>query len=183
MAEGLKNIERKVVRTGLAVGMAAAFWGLSTPNANASGVGGCKGSECTGRSPVGLCDGDAKTVASIAVIPEHMRAYAGQLDLRYSPSCKANWGRFTAAQNRSLVFSLFKKDTMFPFGRVTVWNPGEPSQDAVDGTLNSGLAGTSYTAMVDGTRAACTGVEIYYSSVDEPPTEDDSVGWTWGPCR
>jgi hypothetical protein len=185
MPERMHSIEQKLVRSSLVVGIAATLWclGPASENANSEVTGGCHGSGCTGLDPTNRCDGDAETVASIAIVPENMHAYAGQLDLRYSESCEANWARFTAAQNRGLVFSLFKSNPQFPFGRVTVWNSGESSQSAVEGSVRSGVAGTSWTAMVDGTKEACTGVEIYYAKADEAPTEKDSVGWTWGPCR
>lgn len=46
------------------------------------------GPDCTGEDPEKHCADDAITAASMAITTE--LGYAGQLELRYSPSCKAN---------------------------------------------------------------------------------------------
>lgn len=167
----------------VALGAAATF-GLSSlmpTNAEAASVegatGGCYGQECVGKNPEGLCDGDAITVASMA-IKTLGGSYAGQLDLRYSDSCKANWGRFTRWEGRLLS----PASTVPLWGRVTSWNPGEESQNAIKG---AGVVGSNWTNMVDGTKEACTGVEIIKpdsSIADSPGSENHSDGWFWGPC-
>src|SRR5476649_1249641 len=63
---------------------------------------GCYGASCTGLDPTGRCDSDAYTVASIAINADN-GVYLGQLDLRYSPSCAANWGRFTTASGARYI--------------------------------------------------------------------------------
>jgi hypothetical protein len=72
--------------------------------------GGCYGASCNGKNPMGLCESDAFTAAAMGVA-------GGMLELRYSPSCKANWGRYTQ-YNREL-------NTLYP--RMTAWNPGGTS--------------------------------------------------------
>lgn len=145
----------------------------------AANTAGCYGSGCTGKDPTGLCDGDAYTVASMEV--NTVLGYAGQLDLRYSPSCAANWGRFTPALRPS-EFLRFALGMSVPYaGRLTVWNPGERSQGFVERTPAPWEL-TDWTKMVDGTKTACTGVEVIYSTGREPGYGGESTGWNWGPC-
>jgi hypothetical protein len=149
---------------------------ISTPTA----THGCYGAECTGLDPKGRCDGDAEIVASMAV--EDWFASPGQLDLRYSESCKANWGRFTPY---SRYFNAAALGSSVPlWGRVTVWNPGEPSQPTVQSKGTAPLFGSDWSRMVDGTKTACTGVEVFWISdyKDSLSPTIESSGWHWGPC-
>jgi hypothetical protein len=149
--------------------------------ARAAATHGCFGAGCTGLDPTNRCDGDAYTVHSIAI---NSGMYLGQLDLRYSPSCKANWGRFTSASGPRYVL-LAETGQSYPFGgRVTVWNPGGPSQQTVQKYYT--CLGAPYTScsfwsrMVDGRGTACTGVEPWTRTMNGNGPE--SRGWFWGPC-
>lgn len=65
----------------LATGLAAA------PNASAATS--CLGATCNGKNPAATtCANDARTVA------DNKQAPIGAMELRYSPSCRAAWGRF-----------------------------------------------------------------------------------------
>lgn len=154
----------------------------ATGNVRLVASGGCSGSGCNGKDPADLC-GDGITVAS-----EDIKGM-GLLELRYSRSCKANWGRFTAYTS---LLPWIANATIY--AKVTVWNPGRESYlTAHHGTGKN----SSWSYMTDGNPKACTGVEIVivnqkgndYKIEDEYPdgqidTSGDSrsLGWTWGPC-
>ncbi|MEU3561882.1 DUF2690 domain-containing protein [Kitasatospora sp. NPDC006786] len=54
---------------------------------------GCYGSSCNRQDPVDMgCSTDAYTVESVA-------STLGTIELRYSPSCRANWARISGASN------------------------------------------------------------------------------------
>ncbi len=163
------------------IALVGAFVTPASPAAAATG--GCYGASCTGLDPTGRCDSDAYTVHSIAINDAAM--YLGQLDLRYSPSCAANWGRFTIASGARYV-ALWNSGLSVPVGgRVTAWNPGGPSQQPVQANYaDCGLPWSSCTVwsrMVDGRGTACTGVEPSTRSSDSHAPE--SKGWYWGPLR
>jgi hypothetical protein len=143
-----------------------------------AGHDGCYGATCNGKNPSDYCT-DGRTVAAMGV-------YGGMLELRYSRSCKANWARYTPYRR--------ELESLYP--RVTVWNPGGTSYKLAH--LSMGFNGSSWTEMTDGTKTACTGVEIvvihqsgndhkieetYPDAQYDVNGEDDSQGWTWGPCR
>lgn len=113
---------------------AAVFWAFFAvslgASAHAENTAGCYGSDCTGKNPVGLCDGDAYTVDSMEV--KTGLGYAGPLDLRYSPSCAAYWGRFSVVYRTQHILAFAKGLSIPNYGRVTVWNPGEPSEIGVE---------------------------------------------------
>jgi hypothetical protein len=160
------------------LGLAAAGFAASPAQAATHG---CYGASCTGLDPTGRCDGDAYTVLSIAINSGPL--YMGQLDLRYSPGCAANWGRFTTASGARDV-TLWLANQPFPFGgRVTAWNPGGPSQQSVQSNYSCGSAPfgscSFWSRMVDGRGKACTGVEPF---TDSYPDGVESQGWFWGPC-
>lgn len=136
----------------------------------------CYGASCTGQNPEGRCNGDAKTVGAMDI--DHQ----GMLELRWSPSCVANWGRFTPYWRWE---AGLQASGIAMWVRVTVWNPGAPSQ----GTAYHAryFAGeSSYSYMTDGRPKACTGVEIFHDYMPESgsgmPGDMVSQGWFWGPC-
>lgn len=135
----------------------------------------CYGAGCKGLNPEGRCAHDAKTVGAMDVGD-------GMLELRWSPSCVANWGRFTA-YTRTEAF--YARANISIHARVTVWNPGMPSYQTA---YHSRMIGEStWSLMTDGRPTACTGVEITHvfhsSSGSGAIDENQSQGWTWGPCR
>lgn len=144
----------------------------------AASTGGCYGSSCNGKDPTGLCD-DGITVAS-------KRVQNGFLELRYSKSCKSNWGRYTLWSIDANTYDMSK---IIVYARVTVWNPGGTSYELAHKAKTN--HGTSWSKMVDGTKEACTGVEVITLSEEwsggvspENPTPanwQDKV-WNWGPC-
>ncbi|MGW7582393.1 DUF2690 domain-containing protein [Kitasatospora sp. NPDC054768] len=75
---------------------ATALGGLAAPTASAATprvTAGCYGSSCNGQDPVDMgCSPDAYTVESVD-------SAKGTIELRYSPSCKANWARISGASN------------------------------------------------------------------------------------
>jgi hypothetical protein len=182
----------RLLQLALAILIAATVGLFAAPATPASAAtGGCKASGCVGLDPMGRCDGDAYTVRSIAIITDN--GYAGQLDLRYSKSCVANWGRFTVSHNLGKFVASFVGPVPL-YGRVTVWNPGKPSQQPAQANILSWAFSGEYTTwskMVDGTGLACTGVEPFYHDLTNQsgpvgPNYGnggiESKGWFWGPC-
>ncbi|MFD8542629.1 DUF2690 domain-containing protein [Streptomyces sp. NPDC059649] len=61
---------------------------VTAPSASASAATSCLGSSCNGRNPAHTtCANDARTVAEGS-------GPITAMELRYSPSCRAAWGRF-----------------------------------------------------------------------------------------
>lgn len=144
---------------------------LDSPTAAAAS---CSGASCAGKDPekAGCLDG-ARTIGAMDVQGR------GMLELRYSPVCKANWGRFSSYW-RADAFGAISEGTSY--ARVTAWNPGGPSQGLA--SWRQGLGASWWSRMVDGNKKACTGVELFASSPTPGGTSrtNDSLGWTWGPC-
>lgn len=160
---------RRIVQCALtlvlvALGMSGSITAITTP-ANAT-TNGCDGASCNGQDPSGRCD-DGITVAAMAVTD-------GMLELRYSPSCKANWGRYTPYTRTASTYSAAKIGI---YARVTVWNPGSPSYGTA--VHANSIYGSSWSQMTDGRPMACTGVEVVHSFKNG---DYQSQGWTWGPC-
>ncbi len=81
---------RRIIKCALILALVVLGVSLSTlvaANPAHATTNGCYGASCNGRDPSGLCD-DGVTVAA-------MHVNMGMLELRYSPSCKSNWGRYT----------------------------------------------------------------------------------------
>ena len=143
---------------------------------------GCYGAGCRGMNPSGMCN-DGITVASKNVTD-------GFLELRYSKFCKANWGRYTPWRRNALGYAAQSK---VMYVRITAWNPGTPSTGVAHQDTSPNNFGSSWSKMVDGTKTACTGVEILISQPGfvAPRKHSwgwsseeglDSQGWSWGPC-
>lgn len=158
----------------------------ATPTAASAATGGCYGAGCNGLDPAGRCDGDAITVASKDIT-------SGVLELRYSRSCAANWGRYLSYRK---VFEIVSSRP-----RVTAWNPGGPSYGQAHRDAKMFNESSNWSYMVDGTQTACTGVGIESSGEkwhggasepridaqpeavdDDPPTGWQDEVWNWGPC-
>lgn len=147
---------------------------LAVVVASPASAAACYGSTCNGKNPDGLCSGDAITVRSMDVRGE------GMLQLRYSPSCKANWGKFWFYWRTEAGYLL---SDVHMHARVTVWNPGKTSY----GTAHyaTGLGGSYWSYMTNGILTACTGVEIVHvveSSSGSTAIDEIEKFWTWGPC-
>jgi len=157
-----------------------------TPANASAATGGCYGASCNGLDPTGRCDGDAVTVASKDI-------GSGVIELRYSKSCAANWGRYLSYRN------FFQ--TVHTRPRVTSWNPGGHSYRQAHLGTELFSESSNWSQMVDGTKEACTGVGIESSGDtwtggatkprtdtspeavdDDPPTGWADEVWHWGPC-
>lgn len=177
----MATLANRALRALLVVLTVIGFSLMAAPITSASAaVGGCHGARCTGLDPTNRCDGDAVTVASISV--DNWFASPGQLDLRYSRSCEANWGRFTPYTR--YVNSMALGAPVPLWGRVTVWNPGDSSQPTVQSRHSKPLFGSDWSMMVDGTKTACTGVEVFWISDYRGygPGTVEATEWVWGPC-
>ncbi|MFB6985672.1 DUF2690 domain-containing protein [Streptomyces sp. NPDC056304] len=64
---------------------------VTAPAAHASATGSCYGSSCTGKEPNGT------TCASDAITAKQVTSGGRTIQLRYSPSCRAAWGKITGA--------------------------------------------------------------------------------------
>lgn len=166
----MRIMRKRVVAVLLTALMMISLTTVVTPTpANAAA---CYGASCNGLDPEGRCSHDAKTVASMAVTD-------GMLELRWSPSCVANWGRYTPYWRTVVDYRAANP----PHGigiwaRVTAWNPGKSSySSAHDSDINP--FASSWSQMTDGTVTACTGVEVIHTYGNG---DNQSQGWTWGPC-
>ncbi|MGW7446643.1 DUF2690 domain-containing protein [Kitasatospora sp. NPDC054795] len=116
------------VLVGVAVA-ATALGGLAAPTASAATsrvTAGCYGSSCNGLDPVDMgCSPDAYTVESVA-------STLGTIELRYSPSCRANWARISGASNGQEFY-------VYNESRVVWWHA---------------IGSTGYGDMVDGSGKA-----------------------------
>lgn len=183
----VRELRRWLMHTLIATVLLTGGLTISPSPVQAARTGGCYGAGCTGLDPTNRCDGDARTVASIAVgqrgVPYSDMTYSGQLDLRYSPSCKANWGRFTIYSRYWNAIAMGAPTPLW--GETWAWNPGGHSQGPVDPRRPSWPSVTStWTKMVDGIKKACTGVRVFWiSSYKDSNTPNvQSADWTWGPC-
>jgi hypothetical protein len=157
----------------LVLGLTAAFAVVQAPVQAAA----CYGASCNGANPEGRCSHDAKTVGA-------MHVKDGMLELRWSPSCVANWGRYTPYVRNVTGYALANP----PIGiwaRVTVWNPGKASYGtAHNADLN--IYASTWSHMTDGRPKACTGVEVFHLHTAESgsgaPADMESQGWFWGLC-
>lgn len=153
----------------MAVVLAVIFGTLVVaPTPASARTGGCYGASCKGLNPSGLCD-DGITIASVGVKD-------GALDMRYSRSCAANWGRYTPYARNAGSKGLLGGTGIY--ARVTVWNPGGPSYGLAYSA--PGITGSSWSQMTDGRFRACTGVEVVYVL---GLGNYESQGWAWGPCH
>lgn len=76
---------------------------------------GCSGTGCNGQDPEVMgCAADAFTMASAPIHDAYNNTNVGTVDIRYSPTCKTNWGRAT--------MSLYTEN-------VATWTVGVVLQD------------------------------------------------------
>jgi len=130
----------------------------------------CYGTSCNGINPEGTsCAEDAYSVLAMDVQGD------GMLELRYSPSCKANWGRFSL-YTRADFFGMVS-NTGITHADLYVWNLDQPLYGVAERS-------SWWTTMVDGTIIACTGVELI--AQDPSPggyyTTPDPQGWVGNLC-
>lgn len=106
----------------------------------------CDRTSCVGRDPsTTSCAGDARTILFRDYRAENYASF--RIEVRYSPSCRAAWGRLTVWSGSNVGFAL------------SAWNPNAPSVGTVGGNGN-----TSWTAMIDGVPADCAGSHFYVNS-------------------
>ena len=163
----MRDMRRRAAAALLAVLMLSGFTVAAT--AAPASAAACYGASCNGLDPEGRCSHDAKTVGAMAVTD-------GMLELRWSPSCAANWGRYTPYWRTVVGFQTLNPPVGI-IARVTVWNPGQPSQGTANADINP--FASTWSKMTDGRPAACTGVEVYHN---RGTADNESQGWTWGPC-
>lgn len=154
------------------IGMLGGIFVVASP-ANANTYG-CFSWGCNGLNPSGLCD-DGITVASKSLKD-------GLIELRYSRSCKSNWGRFTPWRKTAWAYASSRPSIQI-FARVTAWNPGRTSFQTAHAYAGVDNFGSSWSQMTDGKPTACTGVELYtYSEGWHGNSESSMVRVEWGPC-
>lgn len=104
----------------ISVGVAGPVAAAPT-DAGATIAAGCYGASCNGQDPAAMgCAGDAYT-------PAHINTAQGFIELRYSPSCAANWGRITSSYSGQWVWvqNTFGNSyqAWVPGGGNAVWTP------------------------------------------------------------
>lgn len=147
----------------------------------------CYGDECIGLNPAETtCASDAVTIGAMAV-------HGGMLDLRWSESCNSAWGRWSFTDLHDIGANT--SSTGVSHARVTAWNPGKESQgtgyDGKDNMSGDWIARSWWSNMISAETTACTGVEVVRQGGPPPTgnggmggsTQNDSLGWTWGPCH
>ncbi|MCD4850785.1 DUF2690 domain-containing protein [Paenarthrobacter nitroguajacolicus] len=136
----------------------------------------CYAASCTGLDPSKTkCADDAYTGAS-------KELEGGILELRYSPSCKSNWARYTQYGQESIgtwARELFGKMARTA-SKAWIWIPGQAPvgsiNNSVTGTYGSfGPGDTTWTAMIDGTTKVCTSVAIVYSTPSAGGSTSDRI--------
>lgn len=116
-----KTTKMRVALLGaLALGATAAPLAAAAP---ASASVGCYGDYCSGRDPMATgCANDAVTVASADL-------GWGELDLRWSPTCKTNWARIYVYPTKTLGpgYVTAEQSTGYtqtgPIGAIASWTP------------------------------------------------------------
>lgn len=129
---------------------------LNTPDTAAHPVpetsrpcGSCYGSSCTGENPMIGCD----DLSYVSTPLSH--SYTGKgnvkftLQIRYSSTCHAAWGRMYATAPSSAA----------PDFGFTAWNPGQPSQGVVGGSRAEPQ--NLWTGMITASAQDCAGTQYY----------------------
>lgn len=163
------NRRRRGLAAAVVTALTAALLSITAPGSASAATDGCYGAGCNGLDPQGRCDSDAVTVRAMAVED-------GMLELRWSPSCVANWGRYTPYWRTVSFYTVAKINIQ---ARVTVWNPGRRSYGVANPAQANPYA-SIWSKMTDGRTTACTGVEVVHGYGGG---DFESQGWTWGPCR
>ena len=103
----------------------------------------CYGGSCRGHDPGPTpCANDAVTIKAWDYTAESSASF--RIEVRYSRSCNAAWGRLVVYSGYNVGFAL------------SAWNPNTPSVGAVGHSGN-----TTWTAMIDGSPLDCAGSQFY----------------------
>lgn len=116
----MKRWIRKFAATMSAIGLVFSMALISAANASAAT---CYGDYCSNKDPQSTgCSSDARTVSYTDVY--HSRSYVGFLELRWSPSCKTNWARFTPQSGLNYKVRAVQPET----GYAVDWRQYSPWQ-------------------------------------------------------
>ena len=122
-----------------------ALVGLMVPT-SVSAAPYCSGSTCNGKNPQGTnCQNDAYRVYGVA----YPVGSFGQVELWYSPSCNANWGRATGYYGQPAGVWLEQNGGIYPSSKVPVGCSGN--------TCWSQMRNGSYTTRAGARISAYTG--------------------------
>ena len=130
------TIRRQLAAVAVAGLVSVGLLGAGVQSASAAP---CYGSTCTGQSPT-LCSSDATSLIVRDFTAENSAHF--RVEVRYSRTCNAAWGRLTVWSGTNVGFAL------------SAWNPGSASQ-GLDGP------GATWTRMIDGTPQDCAGTQFY----------------------
>jgi hypothetical protein len=134
---------RWAVRALLCLLFVAAGLGATVVLAAPASAASCYGASCRGIDPnTSSCVGDATTIKWGDYQAESYASF--RIEVRYSRSCNAAWGRLIVYSGNNVGFAL------------TAWNPNTPSVGAVSHSGN-----TTWTAMIDGSLLDCAGSQFY----------------------
>ncbi|GGU72657.1 hypothetical protein GCM10010275_04020 [Streptomyces litmocidini] len=113
----MNALTRKFATVGSALAMAGSS--LLLASSPASAATSCYASTCEGLDPsTTICQNDARTV---------MDSYYPGVELRYSPTCRAAWARYSMGAAFSFKVSVERKDSTMKFetpyygNGATVW--------------------------------------------------------------
>lgn len=149
-SKGVKLILRAVLA---AIMAAVAFLGVSVATAPSAAAVGCYGDYCSGQDPEATgCAAGAQTVASIQL--NELRTalgggqywlHVGNLELRWSPTCRTNWARAIMHEPSGMTSIQVVQDT------------GYQQSLATQGWLPDTHPGTYWTPMIYSPVRACQG--------------------------
>lgn len=88
----------------------------------------CSGSTCNGKNPQGTnCQNDAYRVYGVA----YPVGSFGQVEIWYSPSCNANWGRATGYYGVPSLVWLEQNGTAYPANKLPIGCSGNTCWSAM----------------------------------------------------
>lgn len=145
------------------LGLLAALTVVPSTAAEASSSPSCYGQTCDGKDPAATnCTEDNHTIYSKEAIVDGV-SY-GVVELRYSPSCYANWVRFAPWGGlRGLLGTVTGGEVS---GKPWIWRLGVPNslRGGINESSPAGLsAPTTWTSMVTAEGTTCWSVQIYYT--------------------
>lgn len=155
----MKRIAVAVIATfALLIGLVPAVSAASKPD--------CYGSSCEGKDPARTnCTQDATTIMRYGT--RNVGGTYGDIELRYSRKCHANWNRFSTESGfRALMQAQLK--TAVSHAQPWIWRPGHAPRGSAGSAMD--LFGASYwTQMVTADGTTCTSVDVIVQ--EKPLTE------------
>lgn len=124
MKETLARVKRKAARVMAVLALLGGITGAGIAMAPSASAVSCYGDYCSGQDPAATgCSAGSVTVSATNVYMNYWLSqghYVGYLELRWSPTCKTNWARFTPQAGFSYRVEAIQPET----GYTQSWNAG-----------------------------------------------------------